>query len=54
MGMDGTAVVWLLLPDRRCGERDAASICFLVCWCIEREYVGRSAGGGGEAGMDMV
>lgn len=35
-------------PDRRCDDRDAASICFLVCWCMDREYVAMSTGGGGE------
>jgi len=32
-------------PVRRCDEREAASICLLVCWCIDRWYELRSAGG---------
>ena len=38
--------------DRLRDDRDAASICLLVCWCMEREYVAISTGGGGETGMN--
>lgn len=28
---------WLLLRERRSDVREKASICLLVCWCIDRE-----------------
>lgn len=46
-------LVWL--PSGLVGDViETASICLLVCWSMEREYVLRSAGGEGENGIVSV
>lgn len=41
-----------LRVDLLCEEApEMASIWRLVCWCMDREYVLRSVGGGGDVGM---
>lgn len=47
-------VDWSLSERLRVVDDEAASICRLVCWCMEREYEPRSAGGDGEKDMEAV
>jgi hypothetical protein len=58
LGMLGPRL-WLDRLERRPDVRDAASICLLVYWCMNRAYDVISDGGEYEAGMkfsleDMV